>query len=680
MDQFNENIGSNPAKSIRSNAPIRKQLKNKPKKKGPRTSHIKVNEVNDALRKSRLTSPKVVQDKQKTHKENDYAITQDAKAQRRMERRTARLDQKEVQRALRENQREIRKHERLNRKEVRDSERYNQFKEKSSRKIERRSERSSKKVDQKQWREAKRLERERLHQERLERERIEQERILEERKNKVSRILGFSLGGVQVIASITFIILLVILNMLPMRFMVAIAAVLILVGSIPFVVHVFSKKKAIMAKILSAVMIAVLVFGSYFVFRTNETVASVTAVRNIKMDTMVVVVRSDDPAQTIEDARDYTFGTQQAVKGWDVDAAVADINQTLGTTVKLDVLEGLSQQAEALFNGDVQAIVYNDAFTGLLEDTHEGFRANTRVIFEHTITSDVKQVVVDDFDVQVEPFAVYISGIDQRGSIDTTGRSDVNIVMIVNPETHQILLISTPRDFWVPIPGISNGKPDKLTHAGIYGVQASIDTLAELYGVEIPFYVRINFTSFERIIDALGGVDVYSDLAFTTGRNAEYTVTVQQGYNHLNGRQALAFSRERKGFVDGDLQRGRNQQAVITAMIDKATSPAILTGATQILASIQDNMDTNMAMDQVQNLIRMQLHTGAQWEVISMSAEGTFASKICFSMPRVPLSVVVPDEASVQKIRDQVQLIMNGQRISAEETEAVLEDVPVGAY
>ena len=714
MVSKNENIGSNPAKTIRKNAPIQKQLKNKSRtKKGPKTSHIKVNEINEALRKSRYEAERraraearrvSMSDINKQHstsnptaskssnrnmtqtksqsikktnvihtkpqlnynassdKNESYAIAadvdkiiktrKDARDQRRMERRTSKIDQRELRKALKENQKEVSRHHR---------ESYRNLKK---------SQRDIRKDYRMSRQEAKRREL----------ERIQEELRIQEHKNKVSRILGFSLGGVQILVSAIFVILLLILNMLPARFMIPIVFALLALGAATIVVHVFSKKRAIIMKVVSGILIPLLLVGSYVVNATNATVANVTTQRNIKLDTMVVVVKADDPAQTIEDAKGYTFGTQEKVKAWDVQAAVEDINQKLGITVNTKVLEGLSQQAEALFNGDVQAIVYNDAFTGLLDDTHPGFRANTRVIFEHTITTDLNHATNADFNVQMEPFAIYISGIDQRGAIDTTGRSDVNIVMIVNPNTHQVLLITTPRDYWVPIPNVSGGVPDKLTHAGIYGVQASIDTLAELYGVDIPFYVRINFTSFEKIIDALGGVDVYSELAFTTGRNSEYTVTINEGYNHLNGRQALAFSRERKGLADGDLQRGRNQQAVITAMIQRATSPAILTGATQILASIQDNMDTNMAMDQVQNLIRMQLHTGAQWDVISVSAEGTFARKVCFSMPGVPLSVVVPDQVSVDAIRAQVQKIMSGEMIKDESTPVLNYEGPAESY
>ena len=166
--------------------------------------------------------------------------------------------------------------------------------------------------------------------------------------------------------------------------------------------------------------------------------------------------------------------------------------------------------------------------------------------------------------VTEEPFHVYISGIDVYGDIKKESRSDVNLIATVNPKTHKILLTTTPRDYYVPIPGVSDGQRDKLTHAGIYGIDTSIATLEELYDIDIPFYVRVNFTSVEEIVDVMGGVDVESELAFTTGEEAGAIVDVKQGKNHFTGKEALAFVRERKALAEGDNQRGKNQQALLT--------------------------------------------------------------------------------------------------------------------
>ena len=257
----------------------------------------------------------------------------------------------------------------------------------------------------------------------------------------------------------------------------------------------------------------------------------------------------------------------------------------------------MEEMAQALMDEEIDIIVYDSNYQNTMEKASEGFGSNTRVIYEYTV--EETQDVSLDVPVQSEPFTVYISGIDIYGNVEDSSRSDVNIIATVNPTTHQILLVTTPRDYYVEIPGISGGMKDKLTHAGNYGVDVSIDTLEELYQVSIPFYARLNFTSFINIIDILGGVDVESEYAFTTGTDAGAVVEIQEGTNHLDGQEALAFARERHALVDGDNQRGKNQEALITAMIKKMVSPSMIVKAADILDEAADSVETNMSMKQI---------------------------------------------------------------------------------
>ena len=265
--------------------------------------------------------------------------------------------------------------------------------------------------------------------------------------------------------------------------------------------------------------------------------------------------------------------------------------------------------------------------------------------------------------VKDETFTVYISGIDVYGAIETNSRSDVNIIATVNPTTHQVLLVTTPRDYYVEIPGISGGQKDKLTHAGVYGVDASMATLEQLYDTEIDFYARVNFTSLIEMVDALGGVDVESEYAFTTSADSGMVMNVVQGINHFNGKQALAFSRERMNVPGGDNQRGKDQQAVITAMIKKMVSPAILTGANGIISSVSGNVDTNMSEEQIQNLIKKQLAEGASWNIKSVAAEGTGDNQLCYSYSGMPLYVMQPDQAVVDMIKSEINAVENGETL-----------------
>lgn len=261
--------------------------------------------------------------------------------------------------------------------------------------------------------------------------------------------------------------------------------------------------------------------------------------------------------------------------------------------------------------------------------------------------------------VTSSPFNVYISGIDVYGDIDQESRSDVNLIATVNPGTHKILLTTTPRDYYVRIPGVSGDERDKLTHAGNYGVDTSMATLEELYGTKIPFYIRVNFTSVEEIVDVMGGIDVESELAFTTSKAAGEIVDVKEGMNHFNGKQALAFVRERKALADGDNQRGKNQQALLSALIKKAVSPMIIFHANEMIGSVAGNADTNLSEAQIKSLIRMQISQMKGWDIESVAAEGDGSQKqYCYSYRGGPLYVSVPDESSVEKIKRKIKLTL----------------------
>jgi len=191
-------------------------------------------------------------------------------------------------------------------------------------------------------------------------------------------------------------------------------------------------------------------------------------------------------------------------------------------------------------------------------------------------------------------------------------------------------------------------------------VDISVATLEQLYDTDIDFYARVNFTSLIEMVDALGGIDVESKIAFTTSKASGAVVDIQNGTNRLNGEEALAFCRERKNLDDGDNQRGKHQQAVLTAMIKKMMTPALLTSANGILNSVQENAETNMGQSQIQSLVKMQLSEGGSWDIISMAAEGTGDKQYCYSYSDSALYVTLPDAASVAEISAAIDSVMNG--------------------
>lgn len=262
--------------------------------------------------------------------------------------------------------------------------------------------------------------------------------------------------------------------------------------------------------------------------------------------------------------------------------------------------------------------------------------------------------------VAEKPFNVYISGIDVYGDITQNSRSDVNLIATINPKTHRVLITTTPRDYYVTIPGISGGACDKLTHAGVYGIDVSMATLENLYDTTIPFYIRVNFTSVEEIVDVMGGVDVESELAFTTSEDSGLVMDVKEGKNHFNGKEALAFVRERQNLPTGDNQRGRNQQALLKALIEKAMSPLILFRANGMINSVAGNSETNMSEKQIKSLVKMQLNDGKGWDVESVAATGNDSGKQwCYSYSDGPLYVTVPDWGSVEEIKEKINEKIN---------------------
>lgn len=261
-----------------------------------------------------------------------------------------------------------------------------------------------------------------------------------------------------------------------------------------------------------------------------------------------------------------------------------------------------------------------------------------------------------------QPFVVYLSGVDTRGELAESARSDVNILAVVNPAAKRAVLINTPRDYYIDLAGTDS--KDKLTHAGLYGVETSMATLGALYGIDVDYYVRINFAGFMSIIDALDGIDVYSDYAFTSvGSPGYYDPTdFAEGWNHMDGQAALAFARERHAFASGDVQRGINQMKVIQAMLNKLKSPALLLNYSRLMAAVSDCFVTSLSSEQIAALVRMQLSDGAEWEIESFSVTGSNSTSTkCYSAKGQKLYVMLPDNAAVGQAQALIQSVLSGE-------------------
>ena len=490
------------------------------------------------------------------------------------------------------------------------------------------------------------------------------------RIQKAFRIAGEILVGIQILVTLVFIGCIWRLGMIPTKLVAGLAAILLVFAALLFTMQVITRGKAIVSKLVSVLMSVVLVFGSVYLFKTHDAVEDLTDTSLGKqVHSILVVVRKDDPAEKVQDTKDYIYGVQQSPAENEIDKAMEKVNEDTGAEVMTAEYNTLNEQAAALLDESVEAIVYDEGYGGILDEVYEGFSSQTKIIGQYSIESEPSEEenllagAAAEVNVKDETFSIYISGIDVYGPISSKSRSDVNIIATVNPSTKQILLTNTPRDYYVPIPGVSGEGKDKLTHAGIYGVEKSMATLGQLYGIEIPFYARVNFTSLITMVDLMGGVDVDSEVAFTTNGAGGAIISVQKGMNHFNGEQALAFARERYSLEGGDNQRGKNQMAVIQAMFKKMITPEMLMKAPTMISEISDSVETNMSMDQIQKLIQSQLSSGGSWTIKSVAAEGTGDSQYCYSMPGTALYVMQPNMESVENIKALMQSVQNGEKL-----------------
>lgn len=481
-------------------------------------------------------------------------------------------------------------------------------------------------------------------------------------------------GGIwlalQALVSILFFAVILLLDMFPMKYLLMLAVVLFLLWSVTLNLTTARASTRGFGKVVSLLLIGILAAGSYYVIKTNDMIDMITNGGH-KTQMVAVAVLEEDGAQNLQDASGYLFGLHLEKNGG-MEESLLTVEEDLGADIDTTAYDTIEEQTTALCEGEVGAIVYNEAYLSQIENVLGEYGKEIRVIYRNTV-----RVKMDfggtDTNITKEPFTVYISGVDvyidpQTGEATNssgetgTPRSDVNILAVVNPTTQQILLVTTPRDYFVPIPGVSGGVPDKLTHAGLYGVDASMATLAELYETDIKYYARMNFNALIDIVDILGGIDVYSEYEFSTSKDSsdDDIFTVTQGYNHLNGERALAFSRERNNLVEGDIQRGRNQQAVITAMLKKMLSPTMLVKANSVMETIGDNAETNLTRQQINGLIKYQLGTNAKWSIKSVSATGTPVDAYCYSLGDTLVNVIEPDYEVINEIIREVNVVEEG--------------------
>lgn len=467
---------------------------------------------------------------------------------------------------------------------------------------------------------------------------------------------------VNIISVIIFIFLLLItiglfgivisLGIVPLKYLIPVLVVFALIylgiGKV-----IFSKKIRIWVKIfidiISIVFILVYIFVYYYLDSTLHFMDRIKAGK-YQIENYYVLVKSDSNIETLNDIK--TLGIYESGN----DSYVEALNK-LRTEVECNEREYDSyvDLGNDLLNNKVDGILMSASYKDIVSEMINEFENNIEEI--HTIEIKLNSgIETGKVDVTEESFNVYISGIDIYGDISMVSRSDVNMIMTVNPNTHDILLTSVPRDYYVQLHG-TTGSKDKLTHAGLYGINMSIETLEDLLQEEIDYYVRVNFTTLINLVDAIGGIDVYSDTSFRawTDHGCYYNV----GMMHLNGKCALAFARERFAYIDGDRHRVKNQQDVISAIMKKAlSSKTLITKYTSILESMGNSFQTNMPSESIYDLINKQLDSMPSWDLDTYSLNGTDSENGTYTFGAQQLYVMIPDESTIEEARKKIDFVM----------------------
>lgn len=493
--------------------------------------------------------------------------------------------------------------------------------------------------------------------------RIKTENRSERKTGKCTEGIGMALIAIQVIVATILAVKLFKMDVLPVGYLVTygIAIVLINVG----VYFAFRKKiPAIIMAIISVIITCGLVYALIAVVKLDNTLQKVSADKRLEVVKMSVIVLKDEKAEKLSDIAGTNVGYVTDDKG------TQDIKDIIDGEVKKSVnytaYNNVLFLADALLNGTERAIIMNSAYIDVIseQDNYEDFSNKVRELYTFEVEVQVEEDnAVPEQEVQQEEpyklssdentFVMYISGIDTFGSVNVKSRSDVNILAIVNTQTGHIQLINTPRDYYVMLP--EKGAMDKLTHAGLYGVESSESAIENLYGIKIDYYLRMNFSGFEEIIDTLGGIDVYSEYDFAVEPVKHYTT----GYNHLSGIEALAFARERHAFAAGDIQRGNNQMEVIKAMINKMTSTDMLTNYSKVLKEISDCFQTDMPAEVAYDLVKYQLTNGISWRVDSYSVTGSGEHKTTYSMPNATCYVMEPNDSDVEQAKQLIENVLS---------------------
>ena len=429
--------------------------------------------------------------------------------------------------------------------------------------------------------------------------------------------------------------------------------------------------RRVTAYVLSILIAAAALFGGHMLSRLNHTFDQITAPPTVSAY-VGIFVRADDPAEALEDVSKYTFAVTSSFDPENTEKTIDDLTELWGHNVLTRRYDDVLAMVDALLDGEVDGMILNEAYITVFPEIpgYENFESETKMIHRHsikakpqpstepTVSTDPTETTAVDEGIY-SPFICYLSGSDTREQMLRPARSDVNILAVVNPQTRQILLISTPRDYFISNPALGN-RLDKLTHCGIYGVDCSVKALSQLYEETVDYTAKINFVGFETLIDSIGGIDIYSE-------NGD-GVLLSAGNNHMDGAEALYFARDRYDYAAGDNARGQHQMMVIKAVVEKMATGAIITSYNDILDSLEGMFITSMPSEKISGLIKMQLADMKPWTVHSFAATGTGGNDRPASMSQNAY-VMYPNQASVKKASELINRVMADEILTEQDLE-----------
>ena len=465
------------------------------------------------------------------------------------------------------------------------------------------------------------------------------------------------------------------LDLLPMKLIILISAVLLIISLIITLIMNFKVKKflpRLLVGLISFCMCLGLAYGNYFVYKTKDTFEVVTSIADKKAITTSIIAMKTSDIKKETDLKNKKIGT---ISGMDSEATERTLKALSKENVKYSTKNygNLDDLVNALYDGSVDAICLNEKYRDILHETDEYFTFNTETKVAYQNVHYVEREATDNEsdpvnDITKDAFTILVSGNDSYGSLqDANTRSDANMLLTVNPKTGTILMTSIPRDYYVDLicPGdgemaCPEGSKDKLTHSGLLGIKSTEKSIENALGIKINYNIRINFSSVVNLVDALDGID----LDIKEGEQCDILYANMQpglsvGKHHVDGETALAFARERHAYVNGDNQRVKNQQKVFKAIFKRIVSPKMITNYGKFMDALAVAFDTNISGDEISDFIKYELNNMPKWKFESYTIYGESANDFCYEAQSYA-SVTYQNDLMNEIARNKIKAVLKG--------------------